>query len=291
MTTAAAPTIRRPSRSATVTEQPRDAPRRPSDEVDLDRPSVARINDYLLGGAYNLAVDRTLAKQLLDAVPDARRMAYENRAFLTRAVRFCIEAGLRQFLALGSAITAPGSVHQVAYRAAADTQVLYVDPDPLTLKLRKRQVAGIARTEVVQADLRRPDDILDHPDLHALLDVDQPIAVLLVAALDFVSDAHDPHAIVARLRDRTAPGSHLVASHHTIDHGRPDAMAAIADVGRQAGTPLTFRTRTEIARLFTGFHLVDPGLVWIPQWRPQSPDEVDDWAPRSSILAGVGRRS
>ncbi len=290
MTTAAVPAIRRPSRSVTVTEQPREMPGRACDGVDLDRPSVARVNDYLLGGAYNLAVDRTLAGQLLEAVPDARRMACENRAFLTRAVRLCIEAGVRQFLDLGSAITATGSVHQVAQRAAADARVLYVAIDPLTLELRRAQVASAVRTGVIQAELRRPDEILDHPDLHALLDPGQPIAVLLVNVLHFVSDADDPHAMVARLRDRTAPGSHLVVSHHTIDSGRPDAMAAIAEVGRQAGTPLTFRTRAEIARLFTGFDMVDPGLVWIPQWRPQSPDDADDWAPRSSILAGVGRR-
>jgi len=265
-------------------------PGRAPDEVNLDRPSVARVNDYLLGGAYNVTADRKLAEQLLGAVPDARRMARENRAFLARAVRFCIEAGVRQFLDLGSAIPTSGNVHQVAQSAAADARVLCVDVDPVAVALGKARLGGIAQVGVIQADLRRPDDILDYPDLRALLDLDEPIAVLLVSVLHFVSDADDPHAIVARLRDRITPGSHLVISHHTVDGSRPDAMAAVADVGRQAGTPLTFRTRAEIARLFTGFHMVDPGLVWVPQWRPESPDEADDWAQRSSILAGVGRK-
>ncbi len=288
--TTAVPTIPRPGWSATVTQQSWSAQGWGTDGAGVDRPSVARVNDYLLGGAYNVAADRKLAAQLVGAVPDARRMARESRAFLARAVRFCVEAGVRQFLDLGSGVAAAGTTHEVAHRAAGDARVLYVDLDPVAVALVKARTAGIARTGVIEADLRRPDDILDHRGRRALLDLDEPIAVLLVCVLDFVSDAEDPGAIVARIRDRIAPGSHLVISHYTVDGGRPDAMAAITDMGRQAGTPLTFRTAAEIEGLFTGFDLVDPGVVWVPWWRPESPEEAGDWAPRSSILAGVGRR-
>jgi S-adenosyl methyltransferase len=281
-------------RRATMIRQSTDAtgpaPGYADINVDLDRPSVARVEDYLLGGAYNVAADRALAKRVLVAVPDAARMVREHRAFLARAVRFCLTAGVRQFLDLGSAMPSVGNAHQVARHAAADVRVVLVDSDPVAVALGAALLAGDDRTAVLHADLRRPDDVLDHPDLRAVLDLDRPVAVLLVGALHRVSNEDEPHAIVARLRDRIISGSHLIVSHPCSDGGRPDAMAAIADVARHASTPLVIRSRADIERLFTNLEPVDPGLVWIPQWRPDSPDEVDDWAPRSSILAGVGRR-
>jgi len=289
-TTTVAHTIARATMMRQSMDAPGPAPGCIDIEVDLDRPSLARVEDYLLGGAYNVAADRALAKRVLAAVPDAARMVREHRAFLAQAVRLCVAAGVRQFLDLGSAMPTVGNTYQVARHAVADARVVLVDSDPVAVALGTALLVGDSRAAVVHADLRRPDDILDHPELRAVLNLDRPVAVLLVDALHRVSDKDDPHAIVARLRDRFISGSHLVISHPCTEGGRPDAMAAIADLGRHAGKPLTIRIRADIARLFTGLEQVDPGLVWLPRWRTESPDEADDWARRSSILAGVGRK-
>jgi S-adenosyl methyltransferase len=259
-------------------------------DVDLDRPSMARVEDYLLGGAYNLAADRALARRLLATVPDAAQMARQHRAFLGRAVRWCLAAGVRQVLDLGSAMPTVGNARQVARHAAKDVRIVLADRDPLTVALAAMLLAGDDRAVLLHADLCRPDDILDHPALRAVLDLDQPVAVLLVGVLQAVSGTDAPHAIVAQLRDRIAPGSHLIVSHPCAEGGRPDVAAVFAEMGRQAGTPLTLRTQTDIERLFTGLDLVDPGLVWVPRWRPESPDATTDRAWHSSILAGVGRK-
>jgi S-adenosyl methyltransferase len=257
--------------------------------IDLSKPSVARAYDYTLGGAHNFAVDREFADRLMAAVPDMRLTARANRAFLHRAVRFLVQAGVRQFLDIGSGIPTVGNVHEIAQEAVASARVVYVDIDPVAVAHSRQILAGNSAATAIQADLRDPELILGHPQVQALLDFDQPIGLMLVAILHAVPDSDAPYGIVARLRDALAPGSYLTISHATADR-RPDDMGQITQMFKQTTTPTTTRTRDEILRFFTGFDLVEPGLVWSPQWRPDSPDHVGEHPERMMMYVGVGRK-
>src|SRR5687768_6938834 len=183
-----------------------------ADEVDLTRPSAARVYDYYLGGAHNFAVDRQMAEQAIGLWPDLPLIMQANRAFLRRAVRFCVDAGIRQFLDLGSGIPTAGNVHEVAQSAAPDARVAYVDSDPVAVAYSRTILAENPLTVAVQADLRQPEQVLDHPEVRSLLNFDEPIAVMMVAVLHFVSDSDDPAAIIAGYREVMAPGSFLTIS-------------------------------------------------------------------------------
>jgi SAM-dependent methyltransferase len=257
--------------------------------IDLSRPSVARAYDYTLGGGHNLAIDREFADRLMAAVPDMRITARANRAFLHRAVRFLVQAGVRQFLDIGSGIPTVGNVHEIAQEAAPDARVVYVDIDPVAVAHSQRILAGNSAATAIQADLRHPEIILGHPQVRALLDFDQPIGLMLVAILHAVPDSDDPVGVVAQLRDVLRSGSYLAVSHATADR-RPDDMGEVTRMFRQTTTPTTTRTRAEILRFFDGFDLVEPGLVWSPQWRPDSPEDVGEHPERMMMYVGVGRK-
>jgi SAM-dependent methyltransferase len=262
--------------------------------IDLDRPSAARIYDYWLGGAHNFAVDRQAADQVTAGMPNAPTVARTNRAFMNRAVRWLVDQGIRQFLDIGSGIPTVGNVHQVAQRIAADARVVYVDIDPVAVAHSQRLLAGNDRTAVIQEDLRNPREILDHPGLRAVLDLDQPMGLLLVSVLHFVPDVDDPHGAVARLRQALAPGSYLVLSHAAVEGFDRAAFATAEQVYRNTSGPTGgLRTREQILAFFGGFDLVDPGLVWLSQWRPEQPSDIDarDERPqRSAFLAGVAHK-
>jgi SAM-dependent methyltransferase len=260
-----------------------------SDELDLDRPNAARVYDYLLGGSHNLAADRKLAAQIVEAVPDAALVAQANRAFLRRAVLYCVEAGIRQFIDLGSGIPTVGNVHEVAQRAAPECRVVYVDVEPVAVAHSRAILAGNDRVAVLQADIRDPERILGDPGLQERVDRDRPVAVLMVAVLPFVSDADGPARIVARFRDAVTPGSYLVLSHGTADT-RPEEIAKVSERYRGTSTPVTMRPRWQVEQFFTGFELVDPGLVFVQQWRPDWLGEVEERPEWSSIYGGVGRK-
>lgn len=257
--------------------------------IDIDQPSAARVYDYLLGGSHNFAADRDLARRLLAIGPNAAIIAQLNRAFLRRAVRYLVDAGIRQFVDVGSGIPTAGNVHELARRAAPDTRVCYVDIDPVAVAHSTEILAGEPGVVAIHEDVRRPDAILDHPDLLRIIDPDRPIALLMVSMLHFVGGADDPAGPIAGFRDRMAPGGYLVISHITGDT-RPDRAEAVSRLYEDTPTPLYPRDRAGVTRLFDGFTLVDPGLVWLPEWRPDTPDEVDDAAEASS-WAGVGYRS
>ena len=258
-------------------------------EADLDRPNPARVYDYFLGGTHNVAADRELAAQILRALPDAQLAVQANRAFLRRAVLYCMQAGIRQFLDLGSGIPTVGNVHEVAQRAQAQCRVVYVDIEPVAVAQSQAILAGNDQAAVLQADVADPDRILGDPELHRLLDLRQPVAVLMVAVLPFISDASDPYRIVARFRDALSSGSYLVISHGTSDV-QPEGFAMLTERYRATGTSLTMRTRQQVQQFFTGFELVDPGLVFIQQWRPDPPDENEEHRGWSGIYGGVGRK-
>jgi hypothetical protein len=258
--------------------------------VDLSTPSVARAYDYALGGAHSFAVDREFFRALEAVLPEARIIFRANRAFLHRAVRFMVEAGIRQFLDVGSGIPTVGNVHEIAQRVTPSARVVYVDIEPVAVAHSRLILAGNDRAVAIHEDARHPDAILDHPDTRALLDFDQPVGLILAAVLHAIPDADDPYGIVTRLRGELAAGSYVAISHATTD-GRPAVARAAEEVTKRTNTPGTLRTRADVLRLFTGLDLVEPGLVWTPQWRPDHPEEVGDHPERLLTYAGVGRKA
>jgi SAM-dependent methyltransferase len=256
----------------------------------LDRPSASRIYDYLLGGSHNVKVDRDLAEQLLRLAPEAAEAAHANRAFLRRAVRMLVDAGIRQFLDVGSGIPTRGNVHEVAQRYAPDSRVVYVDIDPVAVAQGNQILAGNPSCVAIAGDVRRPADILQHPRVGELLDLRQPVGVLLVAVLHFIPDTDDPGAAVAYLRDTVVSGSHLVISHA----GWPAATTAEVIRARQTydqtPTSLILRHPDEIAGYLADWPIVAPGVVTVAHWRPEANRQQADGdrADRLPAYAAVG---
>ncbi|MEN3357120.1 MAG: hypothetical protein V7637_1102 [Mycobacteriales bacterium] len=257
--------------------------------IDLNTPSVARAYDYALGGAHSFAVDREFFRAMEAAIPEARVMFRANRAFMHRAVRFMIGAGIRQFLDLGSGIPTVGNVHEIAQRSAAESRVVYVDIDPVAVAHSRLILADNDRAAAIQEDARHVDAILDHPDTRSLLDFDQPVGLILAAILHAVPDDDEAYGTMARLRGVLAAGSYVAISHATAD-SRPEEALAAEQVTKQTNTPGRLRGRAEVLRFFTGLDLVEPGLVWTPQWRPDRPDDVGAHPERLVTYAGVGRK-
>ena len=246
-------------------------------DFDATRAHPARMYDYLLGGKDHFAADRDAIGKLLRAVPTARTGARENRAFLGRAVRFlAAEAGIRQFLDIGSGFPTVNNVHEVAQSIVPSSRVVYVDNDPMVLAHARALLASHpeGRTAYIQADLRDPDAILAHPTVRETLDLSEPVALMLVAVLHFFPDpdgpeAADPAAIVSRLLAALPSGSYLVASQTTGDFHEARAAADGVEAVHQAGLQFQTRTAEEFLKLaFTGLQLVDPGLVPVSEWRP-----------------------
>jgi SAM-dependent methyltransferase len=268
---------------------PAERPNWAPENIDLDRPNAARIYDYFLGGACNFEQDREFADKFLELIPQAEQAARRNRAFLRRAVAFCVESGIRQFLDLGSGIPTVGNVHEVAQGMAPDARVLYVDNEPVAVAHSELMLEGNDTAAILQADLCDPDTVLNSASARRLFDFEEPMAVLMVAVLHFVPDSAEPRAAIARYLDAMAPGGFLVLSHGT-DEGFADAPPEADNYYHRTSTPGYARSRAEIAALFEGTTLVEPGLVWSVQWRPESPEDVDDHPERSLVLAGVGRK-
>jgi S-adenosyl methyltransferase len=248
-----------------------------SSGVDASVANPARVYDYLLGGKDNFPADRELAEQVIAIAPTAREVTRQNRAFLRRAVRFlAAEAGVRQFLDVGSGLPTQGNVHEIAQAVAPDCRVVYVDNDPVVVAHGRALLEG-DNTFVVRGDLREPRAIVGHPQVREVLDFAEPIAVLLVSVLHFVTDEEDPFGIVARFRDAVPAGSYLAISHGTRDTPprqdmTAEEMAVMAtrtqELYEQAAVPIVNRTSAEVRRLFGDWDLVDPGLVFIQLWRP-----------------------
>jgi SAM-dependent methyltransferase len=262
---------------------------RPAAGVSSDIPSVARIYDYALGGAHNFAADRAAADALFAALPEAPLVARSNRAFLQRAVRYCCDQGIRQFVDLGSGIPTVGNVHQIAHQVDPECRVVYVDNEPVAVEHTLEILADVPNAGVVQADMRDAEAVLTAPETRRLIDFDRPVAVMMVAVLHYVSREDDARAVVERYRRALVPGSFLVVSHTTEDP-RPDVAAAIKKVFDETATPVIHRDRAEVAELFEGLEMVDPGVVWTPQWRPADDGEpLYDAPERSATFAAVGR--
>lgn len=254
--------------------------------IDTRRPSSARVYDYLLGGGHNFKADRQLVERLLTVFPDAPLAAQANRAFLRRVVRFLVKAGVRQFLDVGSGIPTMGHVHEIAQANAPDARVVYVDLDPVAVAHSREIIDGNHRTAVVQEDIRRPEHLLDAPEVQNLINFDEPVALLLAAVLHYLPDTADPTGILARLTAPLVSGSYLAVSHATMDAETDEAYGA--QIYREVGIDIEPRTYAEVAAMFDGFDLVEPGLVWLPEWHPDWP--VADDPERFAMYGGVGRK-
>jgi SAM-dependent methyltransferase len=272
-----------------ATEDEQDEGQAPID-LHTDRPHPARVYDYLLGGKTHFAADRESGERGLAAAPQMRDTVKANRAFLVRAVRFLAEQGVRQFLDIGTGIPTSPNVHETAQKVAPDSRVVYVDNDPIVLQHARALMAGPGRgeTRIVQADLRDPQAVLNHPDLAKLIDFDQPVAVLLVAVLHLMADDDDPAGIVAQLLAPMCSGSYLALSHLGRDFNEERQMAVSASAARDNIT-LIPRWRDEILGWVDGLDLVEPGLVQVVTWRPDGEVSAEERA-RVWTYAGVARK-
>ncbi|MFG2292923.1 SAM-dependent methyltransferase [Streptomyces sp. NPDC048603] len=266
--------------------------------IDISVPSVSRIYDYYLGGSHNFEVDRQAARRAMEFIPGLPKIMQANRAFMRRAVRYAVAEGVTQFLDIGSGIPTFGNVHEVAQAATPEARVVYVDHDPVAVAHSRAVLDGDDRTAVVAADLRKPKDILNSPEVSGLLDLSRPVALLLVAVLHFLEDADEPYAAVAELRDALAPGSLLVLTHASFE-GIPvpqEQAAGTVGVYRDIRNPLIMRTGDQVRRFFEGFELVEPGLVAMPRWRPDGSGGPDGGDPQEDPYAfsgfgGVGHKA
>ena len=259
-------------------------------EINTSVPQSARVYDYWLGGRDHFAADRAVGDAIAAAFPSIRTQVRAQRAFLGRAVRFLTrEAGIRQFLDIGTGIPSAGNVHDVAQEIAPSSGVLYVDNDPIVLVHARALMAGApeGRVAFIQADLREPEAILADPAVAATLDLERPVGLVLVGVMHHLRDDDDPRRIVATLVDALAPGSYLVLSQTTPDFD-PEAMRNLAAASEQGGIPNVPRSLADTEPFFAGLELVEPGLVPMATWRPD-PGAGQD--PRSVYAyGGVARK-
>jgi hypothetical protein len=248
--------------------------------------------DYYLGGKDHFAADRELAEQVLAGMPSVRTAARENRAFLGRAVRFLAgEAGIGQFLDIGTGLPTSSNVHEVAQAAEPSARVVYADNDPLVLAHARALLTSSpqGRTAYIQADLRDPGSILASPVLREVLDLSQPVALMLVGVLHFIPDGDRPAEILATLLGAVPTGSYLVASHTTTEYD-PEGWARIQRQYASGGIPGQARDSGEFARLaFSGLDLMPPGVVPVSEWRPDKPGPHPLPA-EVSVVGGVARK-
>ncbi len=257
--------------------------------VNIDKPSAARMYDFLLGGSHNFAVDREfLETRILAVQPEAKRIAIMNRAFMRRAVLFMLDQGVRQFLDLGSGIPTVGNVHEIAHEVDPASRVVYVDNEHVAVAHGQLLLEDNDNAVIVQADITKPGLVLTDGDTRRLLDFTQPVGLLAITIGHYVLDDQDPYGVFAAYRDALPSGSYLAISHFTNDF---DAATAeeLTEVMKSSQNSVRARGRDEVLRLFGDYELVEPGLVTTSQWRPDLPVEPDA-RERDGLYAGVGRK-
>jgi hypothetical protein len=254
-----------------------------------DIPSSARIYDYFLGGKDNFPADREAAEEIAGYLPGIREAAQWNRAFVGRAVRFLVkDAGIRQLLDIGTGLPTKGNVHEVALSVNPEARVVYVDHDPVVLAHARDLLAPEPRAVIIGHDMRNPDDILNDPELRQMLDFSEPVGVLFVSMLHFLSDADRPGQIIGRLMAPFPSGSHVALTHGTGDVA--PRMGDAVRVYEEATTRMFVRTKASVLSLVDGLELVAPGLVWTPEWRPDPGDVVPDDPSDSYYYALAARK-
>jgi len=249
---------------------------------------VARVYNYWLGGKDNFAADRAAAEQAMAAFPDIVLSARANRAFLRRAVTYLTrEAGIRQFLDIGTGIPSANNTHEVAQSVVSDSRIVYVDNDPVVLAHARALLTTTpdGATDYVDADLRQAEQIL--AKAAQTLDFSKPVAVMLMAILQHLSDADDPYRVVGTLMAAVPPGSYLVVSHPAKDIHAAEMAAMAAQLNKMMAEKVTFRAEAEVAPFFAGLELVEPGVTNVPDWRPETEEEA---ASPAALWAGVARK-
>jgi SAM-dependent methyltransferase len=238
-----------------------------------DIPSAARIYDYLLGGKDSYPADRAVAESIIAQLPNARLAVQWNRAFLRRVVRYLVnEAGIRQIVDIGAGLPTAGNTHEIARDADAEARVVYVDHDPVVLAHARSMLHNVPNTAIIEQDLLEPDEILANPALRSLIDFREPTAFLFLSILHFVSDESDPAGLIAALLEPFPGGSHVAISHAT-----PDTVPEVSDAARafdEATEQAHVRSRADIMKLVSGLELIEPGLTWPSEWRPDPGDVV-----------------
>jgi hypothetical protein len=266
-----------------ATPGPGDAP-----AFDTSVAHIARVYNYWLGGKDNFAADRAAAEQAMSAFPDIVLSAKANRAFLRRTVTYLArQAGIRQFLDIGTGIPSANNTHEVAQSVAPDSRIVYVDNDPVVLAHARALLTSKpgGATDYIDADLRQADQIL--AGATRTLDFSQPVAVMLMAILQHLSDEDDPYAVVGTLMAAVPPGSYLVLSHPAKDIHAAEMAAMAARLNQMMAEKVTFRGEAEVAKFFSGLELVEPGMTNVPDWRPETEEEASSPA---ALWAGVARK-
>jgi hypothetical protein len=259
--------------------------------------TAARIYDYQLGGTHNFEADRAAAEAITKLFPGARASSRANRAWLGRAVRYAAGQGIRQFLDIGSGIPTEGNVHEIAQSIVPDAHVVYIDIDPVAVSEGLELLEGSQTATSVWGDMRDPEQILENPQVRALIDFEQPVALVLAAVLHFIPDevAYD---IVDKLVSPLRPGSMMIlsqAAFEPLEAGvGTDAIESGRDIYRQqTATSFHLRTRAQVERFFGGRELVEPGLVYVPAWRPDPayPSDCEDDPASSAVLGAIAKIS
>lgn len=254
-----------------------------------DIPSAARVYDYLLGGKDNYPVDREVARSMMAKLPNARTAVQWNRAFLQRVVRYLVgEVGIRQIIDIGAGLPSAGNTHEVAFEVTRDARVVYVDHDPVVLAHGRDMLQGIRNAAIIEHDLLEPETILTDPMLTKLIDFGKQTALMFLSILHFVPDDADPAGLIARLHEPFPSGSHVAISHATSD-----AIPAVSEAGRdldRATEQAHIRTRAEVLNFVAALEPVPPGLVWLPEWRPDPDTVMPENVTESYYCAVVARK-
>ncbi len=258
--------------------------------VDVTRPSIARVYDYFLGGKDNFAVDRAIGDKIKATLPAVELGVRAQRMVLRRAVRFLVaEAGIRQLIDIGSGLPTAGNVHEVAWEIDPTTRVVYVDNDPMVLAHARALLAGSPGVTVVDQDLLDPERLLGDPALRQIIDFTRPVGLLLCGIIHYISDEEDPAGIIARLTAPLPSGSHVFL-HHLVTANTPGEMAAWEAIRQGIGRGY-FRTPDQVRSFLAGLELVEPGLVRVPDWRPDGSETLPADHPVLRLaVAAVGRK-
>jgi hypothetical protein len=263
---------------------------------DEKTPNASRMYDYYLGGALNFAADRDLAERAKTVLPVTPALARLSRSWLRRVVNVCLDEGIEQFLDLGSGIPTVGNVHEIVQQRVPDGRVVYVDYDSTAVSHAQKLLRGNENAAILHADIRDPESVLEAPEVETLLDFDRPMALLMVGILLYVADEYDPAGLVAAYRERCAPDSLLPMSIITLDevqqHDPPtyEKVLGLVSVYNDASEQLHVRSREEFTSYFDGMELLDPGVVVLPDWRPDGTAELDASGPARWLgIGGMGR--
>lgn len=252
-------------------------------DAQPDKPSVARIYDYLLGGYHNFDIDRQTAEKFAAIFPDLALTAQVNRAFLRRAALFLSRQGLTQFIDLGSGVPTVGNVHEIVRLHNPAARVVYVDVEPVAIAHSEAMLAGSPGVTAILADVRRPQDVLEHPRTRALIDFSRPVGLFAVAMLHYITDDAEAERVIDYFKDALPSGSYITIGVWTYDDAPHDVMEQYARMSQVLTTPGRPRPFATIRRYFNGFELVEPGLVHSPQWRPDGPSDLLLGEPQRSV--------